>query len=114
MNRQELSMINSSKPSFLDVNSPRLFSGWPYFILLLAALLAANPARAGESKYSSTRDLSFFEFSCSVAKAFRNPKAADRCRDLSTTNSGENDNRSRSFSFSSERGSQLPHYQTSK
>lgn len=50
MNHQELSILGASLPSYfkplqqflLDVNSPKLFSGWPYFIILLATLVAGS------------------------------------------------------------------------
>lgn len=50
MNHQELSIFNASLSSFFkpigqflaDVSSPKLFSGWPYFILLLAALAVGS------------------------------------------------------------------------
>jgi hypothetical protein len=39
MNRQDLFESKAPYLSFCDVNLPRFFSGWPYFILVLAALV---------------------------------------------------------------------------
>ena len=37
-----LPFIKSVRRDIIDVNYPRFFSGWPYFVLMLAALLMGN------------------------------------------------------------------------
>jgi len=78
------------------------------FISAFLSIGASEAARAGESPYPNLRDQSLFEFACSFARAFNDPKAADRCKGISKSDSRKNDAQSRNFSDEGESGQRLP------